>query len=58
MGLLKYLEKTHPTANSSKHFEVFLKEKFSESRSVGIRNGYNFLWKVYERGTFSIKNGI
>ena len=28
---------------------VFSSEKFSKSRSVGIRKGYNFLLKVYER---------
>ena len=33
-------------ADSSKYFKGFIKRK-----------GYNF-WKVYERGTFSIKNGI
>ena len=24
----------------------------------GIWNGFRFLWKVYETGTFSVKNGI
>ena len=39
-------------------FKGYSNEKFSKSRSGGIRKGCHFLWKVYERGTFSIKNGI
>ena len=53
-GLSKYLEQTRLTADSSKYSG----EKFSESCSVGVLKGYHFLWKVCERGTFSIKNGI
>ena len=26
--------------------------------TVGMRKGYHFLWKVYGRVTFSVKNGI
>ena len=36
--------------------EGFSREKFSKSHSMGRR--YHFLWKIYERGTFSIQNGI
>ena len=36
----KYLEKTHPTTNSSKYLRGFSSEKFSNSRSI-----------VYEKGT-------
>ena len=54
-----YLEKTLLTADSSKYFKGFSGEKFSKSRSVGIyERDTNSVWKVYERGTFSIKNGM
>ena len=54
-----YLEKTLLTADSSKYFKGFSGEKFSKSRSVGIyERDTNSVWKVYERGTFSIKNDM
>ena len=57
-GSFKYLDQRYLTAYSCKYLRDCSSEKFSKSRFGGIWKGSHFLWKVCERGTFSIKNGI
>ncbi len=54
-GPLKYLAQTQRTVDSSSKKS---KEKRCSIPSVVMLKGYHFLSKVYERVTFSVKNGI